>query len=238
MTRFRYLILLSLALVVFGCSSSWLLPETDTFEEPVAILPVIPVHIIMPANSEEDYVKMAEKANSVLNKLARRNKGKLLGPKKVRKLIDKSDLESLYVILNEPGDHARNPWSKKLAEISKRLKVGKIIRVKVEILRPHAYEKERRPKSPTSEPKYWSGWVDVSPDLFDTSPPQLIDTKTNHKEFRGETGVRVELVAVWPVPVIYPYDTYKRNEGRALAQAAHGAIAGVLRKRTSDGWIE
>jgi len=240
MTRVLYLIFLSLVLVISGCSSAWLLPETDTLEKPLAILPVIPAHIIMPASSQEDYVKMAERANSVLNRLANRNKSKFLGPKKVRELLDKSVLESLYVILDESGDHARNPKSKKLAEMSKRLEVGKIIRVKVEILRPQAYEKERRPESPFSKTKQWSGWVDVSAELFNISPPQLIATETNHKEFWGETGVGwgVCVVGLVPVPVMYPYDSYKRSEGRALAQAAHGAIAGLLRKRTGDGWTE
>ena len=236
MTRIRHLIFLSLALVVFGCSSGWKVTETDTLEEQVAILPVIPAHIIMPADSEEDYVKMAKRANSVLNKLAKRNKGKLLGPKKVRKLLDKSNLESLYLILDELGDHTKNPKSKKLAEISNRLEVRKFIRVKVQIMRPHAYEKERRPKGPFSEFKQCSGWVDVSADLFGISPPQQMATKTNHKESWGETGWSGGCVG--PVPVMVPYDTYKRSEGRALGQAAHGAIAGVLNKLAGDGWTE
>jgi len=238
MTRVRYLIFLSLVLVISGCSSAWLLPDTDTLEEPAAILPVIPAHIIMPANSEEEYAKMVKRANSVLNRLAKENKIKLLGPKKVRKLLDKSDLESLYVLLDEPGDHAKNTKSKKVSEISKRLEVGKIIRVKVQIMHPHGYGRARSPGSPIpmSQRIYWQGWVDVSVELFSVSPPQLIATGYNHKEFWGETGWAFGWVAL--VPVMYPYDSYKRSEGRALAQAAHGAIAGLLRKSTGDGWTE
>jgi len=238
MTRVRYLIYLSLALVISGCSSAWVLSETDTLEETLAILPVTPAHIIMPANSQEDYVKMAERANSVLNKLAKRNKSKFIGPKKVRKLLDKSDLESLYLVLDELGDHGRNRKYKKLSEISKRLGAGKIIRVKVQFLRPQAYEKERKPKSITDKPKLWKGWVDVSADLFNISPPRLIATKTKEKEFSGETGVTGVggCIAFIPVFIPVPYDTYKKFEGRALAEAAHGAISGLLRQRRGDGW--
>jgi len=86
MTRVRYLILLSLVLVVSGCfaaRSNLSLPGTNAIEKPVAILPVIPAHIIMPADSEQDYLEMADETNSVLNTLAGRRNGKLLGPKKV-----------------------------------------------------------------------------------------------------------------------------------------------------------
>ncbi len=240
MTRVCYLIFLSLALVISGCSSAWVLPETDTLEETLAILPVTPDHIIMPVSSQEDYVKMAERANSILNRLANRNSNKFLGPKKVRELLDRSDLESLYVILDKPGDDARNPESQKLSEISKRLGVGKIIRVKVQFLRPEAYEKERRPKSLSDNPKQWRGWVDVSADLFNISPPRLIATKTKEIEFGGETGVKLEGGVIVCIPIFIPvsYDTYKKFEGRALVEGAHGAIASLLRKRRGDGWTE
>ena len=243
MTRGSYLILFSLVPVVsgyFALRSSWWLPETGALEEPVAILPVIPAHIILPSNSEEDYVKMAEKTNSVLNRLAGSNNSKLLGPKKVRKLLNKSDLESLYGILDKPGDHARKTKSKKLAEMSKRLEVRKIIRVKVEILRPHAYMEKQNPRSLTNRPKHWSGWADVSADLLGISPPQLIVTRTNHKRSWGETGVSDVTMGplVGPICLAWPYDAYKRSERRALAQAAKEAIAGVLKKSTWDGWIE
>jgi len=240
MTRVRYLIFLSLVLVISGCSSAWVLPETDTLEETLAILPVTPAQIIMPANSQEEYVKMAETANSILNRLANRNSNKFLAPKKVGELLDKSDLESLYVILDKPGDYARNPESQKLSEISKRLGVGKIIRVKVQVLRPQAYEKERRPKSLTDNPKQWRGWAYVSADLFNILPPQLIATETKDKEFRGETGVTCVggVIACIPVFIPVPYDTYKKSEGRALVEGAHGAIASLLRKRRGDGWTE
>jgi len=240
MTRVRYLIFFSLALVISGCSSAWVLPETDTLDETLAILPVTSAHIIMPANSQEDYVKMAETANSILNRLANRNSNKFLGPEKVRELIDKSDLDSLYLILDEPGDHGRNRECKKLSEISKKLEAGKIIRVKVQFLRPQAYEKERKPKSLRDNPKQWRGWVDVSADLFNISPPRLIATATKDKEFRGETGVTCVGGCIAFIPVFIPvyYDTYKKFEGRALAEAAHGAVAGLLRKRRGDGWIE
>lgn len=241
MTRIRYLILLSLVLLVSGCSarhSNSSPPETDTPKELVAILPVISAHITMPAYSEEDFVKIAEETNSVLNRLAESYKSKsLLSPKKVRKLLNKSDLESLYGILDEPSEHAKNCQSKKLAEMSTTPKVAKVIRVKVAILRPRAYIEELGEKGFTYTRKQWSGWVDVTADLFRISPPQLIATKASQSQCWGETGVNGAYVA-GPVCLLVPYDTYRRSERLGLAQAAQGAIAGVLRKRTSDGWIE
>jgi hypothetical protein len=44
----------------------------------------------MPADSEEDYLEMAEETNSVLNTLAGGRNSKLLGPKKVLKILGKS----------------------------------------------------------------------------------------------------------------------------------------------------
>jgi len=162
MTRVRYLILLSLVLVVSGCfaaRSNLSLPGTNAIEESVAILPVIPAQIIMFADSEEDYVKLADEANSVLNTLAGGRNSKLLGPKKVRKILDKSDIESLHRILDESGDHARAWKSETLAEMSKRLEVGKIIRVKVEIMSPRAYNANWIDPSglTTGVGKHWSG---------------------------------------------------------------------------------
>jgi len=172
MTRVRYLILLSLVLVVSGCfapRSFWSLPETDAIEEPIAILPVSPEHVIMTAQSEKDYLEMAEKTNSVLNTLAGGRNSKLLGPKKVRKILDKSDIESLHRILDESGDHARAWKSETLAEMSKRLEVGKIIRVKVEIIMIFPVYTDIWNVGVGAifgRGKHWRGWVDVSADLF------------------------------------------------------------------------
>ena len=235
MTRVRYLILLSLVLVVSGCfapRSFWSLPETDAIEEPIAILPVSPEHVIMTAQSEKDYLEMAEKTNSVLNTLAGGRNSKLLGPKKVRKILDKSDIESLHRILDESGDHSRVWKSERLAEMSKRLEVGKIIRVKVEILNPPAKTFKGFEKGDASTGKEWSGWVDVSADLFGMAPPKLITIRRGQKEFWGETAVVcLPVYACLFLPVYYAVGT---SRARALDQAAREAIVGVLKEPTED----
>jgi len=110
----------------------------------------------------------------------------------------------------------------------------------VQVQRPQAYEKERKPESLRDNPKLWKGWVDVSAELFSILPPHLIATETKEKECYGETGRSIAPVFFGPIPipVPYDYDTYKRSEGRALVQAAHRAIAGLLRKRRGGGWAE
>jgi len=203
------------------------LPRTDAIEEPVAILPVIPAHIIMPADSEEDYLEMAEEANSVLNRLAGGRNSKLLGPKKVRKILDKSDVETLHRILDDPGDHARAWKSETLAEMSKRLEVGKIIRVKVDIIGPPAYTAKWNNPVAGGQGKHWSGWTSVSADLFGMSPRQLIATRRGQKEFWGRIGVG----CLDCLPFPYAVGT---TEARALDQAAREAISLVLEELTED----
>ena len=220
MTRVRYLILFSLVLVVSGCfapRSYWPLPGTDSIEEPVAILPVIPDHIILPADSEKDYWKMAEKANSVLDTLAKGRHSKLFGPKKVRKILDTSDIEILHRILDEWGDQARVWKSERLAETSRRLEVVKIIRVKVEIMNPHFYSDWKS--------REYEGWVDVSADLFGTSL-RFVEHKRVQKKYWGKSEVGCLPLDWWCwLPFFYSVGT---TEIRALDQAAREAISGVL----------
>jgi hypothetical protein len=207
------------------------LPGTNAIEEPVAILPVIPAHIIMPADSEEDYLEMVEETNSVLNTLAGGRNSKLLGPKKVLKILGKSNIETLHRILDDPGDHARVWKSERLAEMSKRLEAGKIIRVKVEILKTPAYTDYWGNPAISGRDKHWEGWVDVSADLFDMSPPRLIEHKREQEEFWGRMGVGGLDCLIFPYAV-------GTTDARALDQAAREAIAGVLKKRTGDAWTE
>ena len=242
MTRVHYLILLSLVLVLSGCfatRSFRSLPGTDAIGEPVAILPVIPAQITMLVHSEKDYLEMAEKTNSVLNTLAGRRKSKLLGPKRVRKILDKSDIESLNRILDDSRDHTTVWQSERLAEMSHRLGVKKIIRVQVEIT-----------DSPASDTKWvygagvvggrgkhWSGRVFVSAVLFGMSPRQLIAARGSVKEFSGKTGLGCLFQCI---PFPYAVGT---TEARALDQAAREAISQLLKDITEghsdeNGWIE
>jgi hypothetical protein len=178
---------------------------------------------------------MAKKTNSVLDSLVRGRNSKVLGPKKVRKILDKSDVESLHRILDESGDHASVWKSERLAEMSKRLEVGKIIRVKVEILNPPAHTANW--KDPTGitggEGKHWSGWVDVSADLFGMSPPRLIEYKRVQKEFWGKAGAGCLVLLPFPCIIPFPY-AVGTTAIRALDQAAREAIAGVLEESTED----
>ena len=227
MTRVRYLILFSLVLVVSGCFATRRmlpLPGTDSIEEPVAILPVIPDHIILPADSEKDYLKMAEKANSVLDTLAKGRHSKLFGPKKVRKILDTSDIESLHRILDEWGDHARVWKSERLAETSRRLEVVKIIRVKVEIMNPYYYKK-RKANIVSWNYKEYVGWVDVSVDLFGTSPPRFVEHKRVQKKYWGKSDMGCAGGGQCAWPYFYSVGTTKI---RALDEAAREAISGVL----------
>ena len=200
------------------------LPGTDSIEEPVAILPVIPDHIILPADSEKDYLKMAEKANSVLDTLAKGMHSKLFGPKKVRKILDTSDIESLHRILDEWGDHARVWKSERLAETSRRLEVVKIIRVKVEIMNPYYYKK-RKANIVSWNYKEYVGWVDVSVDLFGTSPPRFVEHKRVQKKYWGQSEMGCAASSGCALPFYYSVGT---TEIRALDEAAREAISGVL----------
>ena len=231
MTRVHYLVLLSLFLVLSGCfalRSFRSLPGTDAIREPVAILPVIPAHITMPADFKKDYLEMAEKTNSVLDTLAGGRKSKLLGPKRVRKILDKSDIESLNRILDDSGDRPTVWQSERLAEMSHRLGVEKIIRVQVEIT-----------DSPTPDAiwgyrggalfgrgNHWSGLVFVSAVLFGMSPRQVIDASGSVKEFWGKIGIGC-LIQCIPFP--YAVGT---TEARALGQAAREAISQLLKDIT------
>ena len=242
MTRVHYLILLSLILMLSGCfapRSFRSLLGTDAIGEPVAILPVIPAHITMPVHSEKDYLEMAEKTNSILNTLAGGRKSKLLGPRKVLNILNRSDVESLHRILDDSGDHPTVWQSERLAEMSQRLGVEKIIRVQVEIMDSPAPDTRwgYRGGALVGWGDHWRGWVFVSAALFGMSPRQLIAARGSVKEFWGKIGVGC-LIQCIP----FPY-TVGKTEARALDQAAREAIPQLLKEITEghsdeDGWIE
>ena len=138
MTRFRYLIIVSLALVVSGCFAGRnVKPLTDmgAIEKPIAILPVGPENVVMAVESEDDYAKIAEETSAILDILARGKKGTLIGPKRVRRSLESvADAECLNVWLDGLRKYSKPGLSQKLIEIGNRLKVKKIIRVQVDVL--------------------------------------------------------------------------------------------------------
>lgn len=241
MTRVRYLIILSLALVISGCFAGRKvepLTSIGVIEEPIAILPVHPEHVVMAAESEQDYAKMAKKTNSVLDSLVKGKNSKLLGPKKVtRSLEGMADTERLNLWLDELGEHSK-PWmSRKLSEIGKKLKVEKIIRVKLDVL-ISTDEMGTWTEDSTvcllesgGIGKHWSGWVDVTADLFDLSPPRHVASYTGSDEYWGRTGLGGAggTGGCLPFPI-----ALGETKIRALDQAAREAIAGVLGEPTED----
>jgi len=118
--------------------------------------------------------------------------------------------------------------------MSKRLEVGKIIRVKVEIMNPPAYAANWYSSRITLDiRKQWRGWVDVSTDLFGMSPPRLIEYKRGQKEFWGKAGAGCLVLLPFPCIIPFPY-AVGTTAIRALDQAAREAIAGVLEESTED----
>lgn len=235
MTRVRYLILLSLVLSVSGCfggRSSLSLPGTENLDESVAILPVTPAHIVLPSDSEEDRVKMAKKTNSVLNTLAGRRKSKLIGPKEVGKLLDKPDLEVLYRIGDQEGDHEKIWKSKKLAEIGERLNLRRIIRIKTEIIitseESGSWRDLNADRFIFGIRKNWNGRADVIAELYDLSRQEMIGSQRGSAEFWGKEGVGcIPVVGGYPCCCLFPY-AVGMNKMHAIDQAAREAIAGVL----------
>ena len=240
MTRVRYLILLSLVLAVSGCflgRKAEPLTDIDVIEESIAILPVIPEHIVMAVEFEKEYAKMAKKTNSVLDILAKGKNSKLLGPKKVKSSLEgMADTERLNLWLDELGEHSK-PWmTLKLFEIGEKLKVEKIIRVKLDVL---ISSDEMGRWTDIEEVmggigKHWRGWVDVTADLFDLSPPRHVASSTGSAEYWGKTGLEGmgggTGCCVFPIAI-------GETKIRAFDQAARAAIAGVLWK-SAEGYIE
>jgi hypothetical protein len=193
----------------------------------------------MPADSEKDYLEMAEKTNSVLNTLTGGRKSKLLGPRMVLNILNRSDVESLQRILDDSGDHPTVWQSERLAEMSQKLGVEKIIRVQVEITDSPASNTKwgYRGGALVGRGDHWRGWVFVSAALFGMSPRQLIATRGSEKEFWGKTGLGCLFQCI---PFPYAVGT---TEARALDQAVREAISQLLKEITEghsdeNGWIE
>lgn len=242
MTHVRYLILGYLLIMASGCfgpRSFLSLPGTDTLDEPVAILPVTPAHIVMPADSEEDYVKLAKKINSVLNTLAGRKNSKLIGPKNVEKLLGKPDLEILYRIADQEGDHEKTWKTKKITEIGERLNLRRIIRVKTEIL--ITSEKSGPWMDAGGDAigfgirKNWNGWADVIVELYDLSRQEMIGRQRESAEFWGKEGIGCIAGGSGGggCCCLFPYAVGK-TKIHAIDRAARDAIAGVLEMPTEN----
>jgi hypothetical protein len=121
----------------------------------------------------------------------------------------------------------------KLSEIGEKLKVEKIIRVKLDVL---ISSDEMGRWTDIEEVmvgigKHWSGWVDVTADLFDLSPPRHLASSTGSAEYWGKTGLEM-----MGGPCGFPI-AIGETKIRAFDQAARDAIAGVLRK-FAEGYIE
>lgn len=247
MTRVRYLIIFSLVLVVPGCFAGRNvkpLTDIDVIEEPLAILPVIPEHVVMAVESEKDYAKIAEKTNSILDILAKGKKSKLIGPKKVRRsLAGMADTETLNLWLDELGKYSKSGMSQELIEIGSRLEVKKIISVKVDVL-ISGNETARWAEGidggsggagAAGVGKHWRGWVSVTADLFDLSPPRHVTYDRGSAEYSGKIGLGV--VGAFSggmggcIPFPYAVGTTKT---RALGQATREAISGVLNQSTGQ----
>jgi len=243
MTRVRYLIILTLALVVSGCFAGRnVKPLTDigVIEEPIAILPVGPDNVTMAVESEKDYAKIAEKTNSILDILARGKQSNLIGPKKVRRSLESvADAECLNVWLDQLRKYSKPGLSQKLIEIGNRLKVKKIIRVQVDGVMS-GNETVRWSKSSSDigaagMGKHWRGWVDVEADLFDLSQPQYVTYDRGSAEYSGKIGLGIaggaSGMGFCCLPFPYAVGT---TQARALGQATREAISGVLNQSTEQ----
>jgi hypothetical protein len=241
MTRVSYLIILTLALVVSGCFAGRnVKPLTDmgAIEKPIAIVPVSPENVVMAVESEEDYVKMAEKTNSILDILAKGKQSNLIGPKKVRRSLEGMvKVECLNLWLDKLRKYSKPEMSQELIEIGSRLKVKKIIRLKVDVLiSGNEWTRWFRGINDSSgavgaggKGKHWRGWVDVTADLFDLSPPRHVTYDIGSAEYWGKIGYGLVGAgggsggACLPFP--YAIGTTKT---KALGQATRQAISGVL----------
>jgi len=247
MTSVRYLIILTLALVVSGClAGRYVKPLTDigVIEKPIAILPVGPENVVMAVESEDDYAKIAEKTSAILDILARGKKNNLIGPKKVRRSLEGMvKVECLNLWLDKLRKYSKPGLSQELIEIGNRLKVKKIIRVKVDILISAnewaSWFKGIKDSSGGvgvgGKGKHWRGWVDVRADLFDLSPPRHVTYDIGSAEYWGKIGYGLvgaggnSAVACLPFP--YAVGT---TQARALGQATREAISGVLNQSTGQ----
>ena len=247
MTRFLYLIIVSLVLVLSGCFAGRKvepLTGIDVIEERIAILPVIPEHVVMAVESEKDYVKIAEKTNSILDILAKGKKSKLIGPKKVRRSLEgMADTETLNLWLDELGKYSKCEMSQELIEIGNRLKVKKIIRVKLEVL-ISGNETVRWVEGIDGGSgaagiggigKHWKGYVYVTADLFDLSQPRYVTYDRGSDEYWGKMGLGTCFAFGGGMGGCLPFP-YASGETkiRALDQATREAISGVLNQSTGQ----
>jgi hypothetical protein len=247
MTCVRYLILLLLVPVVSGCflgRKVETLTDIDAIEEPIAILPVLPEHVVMAVESEKDYAKMAKKTNSVLDSLARRRNSKLIGPKKVRRSLEGMvNAECLNLWLDELGKYSKSGMSQELIEIGNRLKVKKIIRVKLEVLISgnetvrwvEGIDGGSGAAGIAGIGKHWKGYVYVTADLFDLSQPRYVTYDRGSDEYWGKMGVGSCFAFGSGMGGCLPFP-YASGETkiRALDQATREAISGVVNQSTGQ----
>jgi len=247
MTRVRYLIMLSLVVVVSGCFAGRNvkpLTDIDVIEEPIAILPVSPEHVVMAVDSEKDYAKIAEKTNSILDILAKGKKSKLIGPKKVSQSLEGvTKAKYLNIWLDELRKYSKPEMSQDFIEIGNRLKVKKIIRVKLDVLISgnetvrwaEGIDGGSGGAGAAGVGKHWRGWVDVTADLFDLSPPRYVTYDRGSAEYSGKIGLGIAGAGgsggFGCVPFPYAVGT---TEARALGQATREAISGVLNQSTGQ----
>jgi hypothetical protein len=243
----RYLLILSLVAMVLGCFAGRnVKPLTDigVIEEPIAILPVGPDNVTMAVESDKDYAKMAEKTNSILDVLARGKQSNLIGPKKVRPLLEgMARAECLNIWLDELRRYPKSETSQKLIEIGNKLKVKQIIRVKVDVL-ISGIETVRWTEGISGGGggagaagigKHWRGWVSVEADLFDLSQPRYVTYDRWSSVYSGKIGLGIAGagggMGFGCVP--FPYATGS-TQARALGRATGEAISGVLNQLTGQ----
>jgi hypothetical protein len=245
--QMRYLLILSLVALVSGCFAGRnVKPLTDNgvIEEPIAILPVGPDNVTMAVESEKDYAKIAKKTNSILDILARGKQSNLIGPKKVRPLLEgMARAECLNIWLGELRKFPKPETSQELIEIGSRLKVKQIIRVKVDVL-ISGIETVRWAESidggsggagAAGVGKHWRGWVYVEADLFDLSQPRYVTYDTWSAGYSGKIGLGIAGagggMGFGCLP--FPY-AVGSTQARALGRATREAISGVLNQLTGQ----
>ena len=245
--QMRYLLILSLVAMLLGCFTGRNvkpLTNSDVIEEIIAILPVSPENVVMAVESEQDYAKMAKKTNSTLDILARGKKSKLIGPKKVRKSLQgMADTETINLLLNDLGKNSKSWRSTELIEIGNRLKVKKIIRVKVDVLISgnemirwaEGIDGGSGGVGAAGVGKHWRGWISVTADLFDLSPPRHVTYDRGSAEYSGKIGLGivggVASTGFCCLPFPYAVGT---TQAKALGQATRQAIYGVLNQSTGQ----
>jgi hypothetical protein len=236
-----------LVVMVSGCFAGRSVePVTsiDVIEEPIAILPVSPENVVMAVESEKHYAKIAEKTNSILDILAKGKQSKLIGPKKVRRSLEgMANAECLNLWLDQLKRYSKPGISQELIEIGSRLKVKKIIRVRLDVLLSGG-EMVRWSEGTDGGAggfgaggygKHWSGWVDVTADLFDLSPPRHVTYDRGSAEYYGKMGLGIAggVASTGFCCLPFPY-AVGTTEARALGQATREAISGVLNQSTGQ----